>query len=67
MVRFYFSQNILSFYGDPVVYHTTLTLANGICHILHTKKQLCYLYICRVSVGGGDVWLPVFGRLGQVF
>ena len=31
MVRFYFSQNILSFYGDPAVYHTTLKLANGIC------------------------------------
>lgn len=28
-----------------------------------TSKQLGYLDICRVSVGGGDVWLPVFGRL----
>lgn len=29
--------------------------------------QLSYFDIRWVSVGGGDVWLPVFGGLGQVF
>lgn len=32
-----------------------------------TSERLSYFYISWVSVGGGDVWLPVFGRLGQVF